>query len=175
MCNFHQQKSWMQVCRDCSQGSAWAKIGAPHYAFISRLNSSSTRRRAEARAGMKVRAWEISTVRSQELLLISWNFLSSVNSSLPEWEAKEAMSASGNRSGSARAIIIDQSFWSLFSRLIVDAFNRKKVNRRLEDSKNALRVPLLLVKTVRLSLFSTKGKKAPTKGLANTRSGHFDS
>ena len=68
---------------------------------------------AEAQGGMRVKAWQISTIGAQELLLIGWSFLNSVNSSLLEWKAKEAVSVSGNESGSVRATVIDWSSWSL--------------------------------------------------------------
>ena len=73
----------------------------------------------EARAGIRVRAREISTVGAQESLLIGWSSLSSVNSSLLEEEAREAVSARRNESESAKATAIDQSSWGLFSKLIV--------------------------------------------------------
>ena len=82
------------------------------------------------------------------------------------------MSASENNSKSAKAIIIHQSFWDLFSRLIIDALDRRKMNRYSKDSKGALQVPLSLIEAACLSLFFTKKKKAPTRALAGTRSCH---
>ena len=53
------------------------------------------------------------------------------------------MSVRRNESESVRATAIDQSLRGLFSRLtIVDALDRRMVNRRLGDSKSALQVPL---------------------------------
>ena len=85
------------------------------------------------------------------------------------------MSASGNESESVRATAIDRSSWDLFSRLIVvDALDRRMVNRRLGDSEGASRVPLSLIETARSSSFFTEGKRAPTRAPASTRSGHFN-
>ena len=50
--------------------------------------------------------------------------LSSINSFLPEWEAKKAVSTSGNKCEGPRATAINWSSWGLFSRLIVAAFDR---------------------------------------------------
>ena len=46
------------------------------------------------------------------------------------------------------------------------------MNRRSEDSKDALQVPLSSIKTAQSSLFFTKGKKATTRAPASTWSGH---
>ena len=60
--DFLRQTSWMQACRGCSWGSAWVKIGAPHWAFISRLNDFLAGVKAEAGAResehKKYRQWE---------------------------------------------------------------------------------------------------------------------
>ena len=134
--------------------------------------------RSETQAKMRVRVQEISIVGVQKSPLISWSSLSSVNSfnsvnsSWLEWEAKETVSVSGNESESARAIVINQGFWSWFNRLIVDALDRRRVNRRSEDSKNAFQVPLSLIKVAWLSLFFTKGKKILTRALVSTSFGH---
>ena len=85
------------------------------------------------------------------------------------------MSAKRNESESAKATPINRSSWNLFSRLIfIDALNRRMVNRRLGDSKDALQVLLLSIETARLSSFFTEEKRAPTRAPASTRSGHFD-
>ena len=107
---------------------------------------------------------------------IGWSSLSSVNSFLLDWRAeKEAVSASSNESKSMKAIAINQSSWNLFSRLIVvDALDRRMVNRRLGNSKSASQVLLSFIKTVWLSSFFTKEKKAPARAPASTRSGHFN-
>ena len=69
-------------------GSVWAKIGAPHWAFMSHLNGFLAGR------GM----------------FIGWNSLSSVNSCLLEWGAEEdPLSARINESESARATAINQN------------------------------------------------------------------
>ena len=148
--------------------------GSPIEPSGSVLNGSLVGR-VEARAGMRVRAREISTVGAQESLLISWSSLSSVNSSLLEWGATGAVSTRRNESESAKATAIDQSSWDLFSRLIVlDALDRRMVNRRLGDSKGALQVPLSSIETARSSSFFTEGKRAPTRAPASTRSSYFN-
>ena len=111
-----------------------------------------------------------------EGVFIGWSSLSFVNSSLLEWEAEEdAMSTRKNESESAKATVIDWSSWGLFNRLIVvDALDRRMVNRRLRDSKGALEVPLSSIETARSSSFFTKKKRALTRAPASTRFGHFD-
>ena len=85
------------------------------------------------------------------------------------------MSASGNGSGSASVTIINQSSWSLFSRIIVDVIDRRRVNSRLGDSKSALQVLLSLIEAAQLTLFLTKGKKALTRALGSKSFGYCNS
>ena len=165
----------MRACRGYFWGSAWAEIGAPHWAFISRLNGSL--REEELKRGRKqvsTRNINSGSTRVTDIGLSSLSFFSgSMNSSLLEWGVEEEVSASGNESKSVRATAIDQNSWGLFSRLIVvDALDRKMVNRHSGDSKDELQVPLLLIEAVQSSLFLTMGKRATTKALATTRSGH---
>ena len=83
------------------------------------------------------------------------------------------MSARRNKSESAKATAINRSSWGLFSRLIVvDALDRKMVNRRLGESEDASRVPLSSIETARSSLFFTEEKRVPTRAPASTRSDH---
>ena len=108
----------------------------------------------------------------REGVFIGCSSLRSVNSSLLEWRAKKVVIASKKESESTRATIINWSSSSLFSRLIIDALDRRRVNRRSEDSKSALQVSLSLIKAAWSSSFFTKEKRALTRALASTSFGH---
>ena len=99
-----------------------------------------------------------------------------MSSFLLEWGVeKDAVSVRKNENESAKATAINWSSLGLFSRLIVvDALDRRMINRRLKDSKGAFWVPLSLIEIAHSSLFFTKKKKALTRALASTRSGHFN-
>ena len=66
------------------------------------------------------------------------------------------MSVSENENKSAKATAINQSFWSSFSTLIVDALDQKRVNRRSRNSKGKLQVLRSLIGTTLTNLFYTK-------------------